>query len=691
MIQLRHHYYEQFNADYKRDVPAEGYGGWKSGSITLDPRRTALVVMHAWDCGTLQQFPGWYSACDEIPRTYEVCRKVFPPLLKAVRGSGMSLFHIVAEGAPYFRNLPGYHRAVALAQAATLDTFPGGVPSGVGGSGSAGGSGVPASLRAQPDPASQAIHAFRGDHVFPGKQNTADINAGWPTVDFPAEARPVGDEGVAENTLQLAALARDAGVNHLVYVGFNIDWCLLMSPGGMLDLQRLGYVCSTIRQAVTAVENAETARRELCKEIGLWRVSVNFGCVFDADDFAAAVTPLKVERPATPAAPDGREKISRSVAVAPKDFILPPKPTWHEANGNIYGAKPDAQGPLGGGRGYANTKSTGDIVAATTDQVIAALAVAKPGQTVFIPGDLEIDFTDRAFTDAPFALRVPAGVTLASDRGLNGSPGALLYSDAFQTSPLIESLGPAIRVTGLRLRGPDGQRRLAFHRRVFVETKYPDDDGHKAYYSFPNSDGVVTRHDNCEVDNCEIFAWSHGGVFLCGGAGNHIHHCHIHHQQRMGLGYGICVHMDSKVVIDHCIFQDNKHNIASSGMPGVGYEAAHNLVLALTRTHLDNSGNVYGQDHLFDMHGGRDRNDGTDIAGSYLRVHHNTFASLYLALCIRGVPQKAADVYRNWFYAPAPGPDVVDTGGSTHVIDNAYGPPPGTRTGLDPGTLPEGA
>jgi hypothetical protein len=48
-------------------------------------------------------------------------------------------------------------------------------------------------------------------------------------------------------------------------------------------------MCSVFRQAVTAVENRETARRELCKELGLWRVALAFGFVFDVDDFVAAV------------------------------------------------------------------------------------------------------------------------------------------------------------------------------------------------------------------------------------------------------------------------------------------------------------------------------------------------------------------------------------------------------------------
>jgi len=82
----------------------------------------------------------------------------------------------------------------------------------------------------------------------------------------------------------LAALCRAGGINHLIYLGFAINWCLLMSPGGMLDMRRYGVICSTIRQAVTAVENRETAETEAAKELALWRVSLAFGFVFELKD-----------------------------------------------------------------------------------------------------------------------------------------------------------------------------------------------------------------------------------------------------------------------------------------------------------------------------------------------------------------------------------------------------------------------
>jgi hypothetical protein len=139
------------------------------------------------------------------------------------------------------------------------------------------------------DPVLEELRLFHLNRVFPGEANREDIRRGSPHLDFPAEARPRDAEGVAENGHQLFALCREAGVNHLIYAGFAINWCLLMSPGGMLEMSRRGVLCSAFRQATCAVERKETVREELNKEEGLWRVSVEFGFVFDVDDFLAAL------------------------------------------------------------------------------------------------------------------------------------------------------------------------------------------------------------------------------------------------------------------------------------------------------------------------------------------------------------------------------------------------------------------
>ncbi|MBU7003989.1 MAG: hypothetical protein HXS50_00385 [Theionarchaea archaeon] len=262
-------YYQQFDADYELEVPGEGYGGWRRGEIEISMDHTALVVMHAWDCGTFEEYPGWWRVVEYIPRSIEICRTVFPGLLSAVRSSGMNLFHVVGGG-DYYREYPGHKRAVELS-----------------------GPEPEKPERIKTDPVYDELKKFKSENVYVGAHNREDISRGFKNIDFPEEARPVGDEGLAENANQLFALCKEAGVNHLVYAGFAINWCLLLSPGGMADMYERGFICSAIRQATTAVENRETARQELSKEIGLWRVALAFGFVFDVDDFIRGILASK--------------------------------------------------------------------------------------------------------------------------------------------------------------------------------------------------------------------------------------------------------------------------------------------------------------------------------------------------------------------------------------------------------------
>ena len=262
---LKAQFYQQFDADMTREVPGEGYGGWQEDTIALDPAHTAVVVMHAWASGTPAQYPGWYRAVEYIPREQKICREVFPPLLAAVRQSALRLYHVVGGG-KYYEACPGYARAKALTPPPP-----------------------PAPPRLKSDPALDALRQMRGRRVFVGEHNVPDVNAGFAKLDFDEHARPRDDEYVCENAEQLAAVCLADGVNHLVYCGFAINWCLLMSPGGMLDMSRRGAMCSALRQATTAVENRETARFELNKAEALWRVALAFGFVFDVDEFVRAL------------------------------------------------------------------------------------------------------------------------------------------------------------------------------------------------------------------------------------------------------------------------------------------------------------------------------------------------------------------------------------------------------------------
>ena len=264
-VRLPAQLYRQFDADPTRAVPGEGYAGWHTVEAELAPAHTALVVMHAWDCGRPQEFPGWRRAVEYHPRADRILQQVFPPLLTAVRASPLPVFHVVGGDKDYWSHLPGDQRAAELAGQSA------------------------ATSPVARDPVFEKLQLLRSAECSPGSHNVADIAAGFARLDFAPAARPVGEEGVAANGDQLAALCRAQGVNHLIYVGFALNWCLLMSPGGMVDMKRHGCLCSTIREATTAVENRETAREEREKQQALWRVALEFGLVFALEDFLSAL------------------------------------------------------------------------------------------------------------------------------------------------------------------------------------------------------------------------------------------------------------------------------------------------------------------------------------------------------------------------------------------------------------------
>jgi len=329
---------------------------------------------------------------------------------------------------------------------------------------------------------------------------------------------------------------------------------------------------------------------------------------------------------------------------------------WVERDGVVYGAREDERGPIGGGAGYVGIVTAGDYTATTAEELIAALAQAQRGQVVFIPSETEIDLTTLIYIDK-LVLQVREGVTLAGNRGHEGSAGALLVSDTLDTPVMIRALGPDVRVTGLRIKGPNPKRYLDHHRRAYG----PGGPGSSYYYKFPVQRGIVTDQPRLEVDNCEISGFGCAGVDLIGGDGHHIHHCYIHHCQHQGLGYGVC-HNQASSLIEYNLFDWNRHSIAGTGRPGCAYVARHNVELGTSLS------------HCFDMHGGRDRNDGTDIAGTRIEIYNNTFRAPQTPVVIRGVPEDICDVYHNWFVMHTDPGAAVRGSERTQVRDNAYGP-----------------
>ena len=310
--------------------------------------------------------------------------------------------------------------------------------------------------------------------------------------------------------------------------------------------------------------------------------------------------------------------------------------TWVEINGEIFGARPDERGPIGGGEGYYDIYTSGDFTVTNAGEFKEALGEAEPGQVIYIPDGVEIDLTGES------TITLPGGVTIAGSRGHNGSPGALIKR--MTTGMMFSSGGDEIRLTGLRFEGAyAGTERVAMSA---------------AFFSI--------GHYGIEVDNNEIYNFNVRGIGVGPSAmGTYIHHNYMHHIWQAGLGYPVSTSAsDTRVTYNK--FDRGRHHIASSGAPGSGYEFAHNFIRPEATSH-----------HV-DMHGGRDRGDGTDIAGDWMHVHGNTFEGTVRPIAIRGVASQGAWIHNNWFHLPEPGERVirpwpVGDHNRIYMWDNAYG------------------
>ncbi|HLQ37776.1 MAG TPA: VCBS repeat-containing protein [Planctomycetota bacterium] len=324
-----------------------------------------------------------------------------------------------------------------------------------------------------------------------------------------------------------------------------------------------------------------------------------------------------------------------------------------------YGALGNPTGrPIGGGEAYGDWISAFGSLGqpaqrvSTASQLVSALTTATPGTVVYVDDNAEIDVSG-------LTLPVTAGVTLASGRGRAGSLGGLLYSIYDVASTTLQVQGTGVRITGLRLRGPD----VNIH---------PADCGEHDAEAIAVDAGALGHPQSqwyVRIDNNEIWGWPHAGVRVADTLGVQVQHNHIHHNRRSvvrsgctayGLGYGVAVDYGGCAIIEANLFDHNRHHIASRGDPGTVYEARYNIALP-------------SDEHAFDVHGGVDRNDNTNIAGTLFWVHHNTFLQDdEPSFRIRGVPQLEARVYNNEFmnWSAYGAANQINAYGNFYVYDN---------------------
>ncbi|MBM4444731.1 MAG: right-handed parallel beta-helix repeat-containing protein [Chloroflexi bacterium] len=297
-----------------------------------------------------------------------------------------------------------------------------------------------------------------------------------------------------------------------------------------------------------------------------------------------------------------------------------------------YGAGANDTGnPIGGGAGYTRIADpdSASFYVSTRSELLSAFTKAVSGQTIYIADSAQIDLTGYK------NISVPAGVTLASGRGRDGSLGGLIYTNERKSGYGYNKFfktGANVRITGIRLRGPDSE--------IGSST-----------YTYQVYSGIVSSSSGkIEVDNCEIYNWSEAGVMVALTREGYVHHNSIHHCRRTGLGYGVAV-AGGTARVEANLFDYNRHSIMGTrDYPVSSYDAYYNII-------GPNASNT-----MLDMHGGNDSPswgfaDGPDAsvpAGGTILIHHNTFrTSTQTNVAIRGIPATTCRVYNNWTYWPS--------------------------------------
>jgi hypothetical protein len=340
--------------------------------------------------------------------------------------------------------------------------------------------------------------------------------------------------------------------------------------------------------------------------------------------------------------------------------------------------RPDVSSPpegapwrYGGGEGYPDVvhPECATVVVETFEELEASFESARPGDVIYLADHARIDMTGRS-------LCIPGGVTLASGRGRDGSAGGLFYSTVTETTPILRVCGSDVRVTGLRMQGSDPSQ---------CPPEYPDNCegplGVNCRDCMPRSYGISCReHDHLEIDNCEISGWTASAISVTGSVDNHVHHNHLHHTQRQGLGYGVVLgriaDLPTTVLVEWNRFDYNRHAIAASGEMVQDYEARNNLVLH------------HANGHVFDVHGQNENtDDGTPWAGGDIRIHGNTvMVPDYRSVVIRGRPHVGAWIWNNCL-APATPDDAVLQRfhfGNLHIDVDPSGSPSANLYGQTP-------
>ena len=230
-----------------------------------------------------------------------------------------------------------------------------------------------------------------------------------------------------------------------------------------------------------------------------------------------------------------------------------------EKDGIRYGITDD-QGPVGGGAGYPEILQTGKYVVKNAEELVNALEKAEAGDVIFVPRDVKIDMTEFMYADQ-YDIKLKEGVTLASDRGNNGSKGGMIYTSAMRAVPFIQ-MDKNARVTGLRIQGPDAKER-DWKNRLKMS-------------------GIFINGTGATVDNCEISGFNYAAIEIFGSEEAIVKNNYIHDCKSVNRGFGVLAE-GAFVRVEGNLFNNLRVSIKGVKRPSLRLEIANNVDMGNTK------------------------------------------------------------------------------------------------------------
>ena len=142
------------------------------------------------------------------------------------------------------------------------------------------------------------------------------------------------------------------------------------------------------------------------------------------------------------------------------------EPTWVEIDGGCTAPSPTSEGRSAAAR----VTRTSSPAATTRSRTWTPCSTRCPRRRRAgrVHSRRDGDRSDARIYIEQLVLEVPEGVTLAGDRGQQRFAKAPCSpATRSRRRSMIRATGPNVRVTGLRIRGPNPKRYLDHHRRAF--------------------------------------------------------------------------------------------------------------------------------------------------------------------------------------------------------------------------------